>query len=246
MKFWLIAVQILGLGLCAQGAPGLPCSVEFSGFPTELNHSRSFELRLNHSSGPVAGVDLYLVQDTLRFDIEVYRPFRGKGIYSEAFRRALTLSPGVRYLPAQLPIAESENARAFIRQSFGQLPNFQMLALEFFNEWGTREVSERRLEWIQSFMQIPAAKVRARQGFGKLTKLVLDPIHGCIDFLMERGDLDLNEVEVQVIQPKSRKQLSTWVLWASGSVTEEPIEKASVGKNYARPRGDFRYPCLEI
>jgi GNAT superfamily N-acetyltransferase len=130
------------------------------------------ELYLTRGISHLGYIEYRLVSgDALEIHREVYRKFRGLGIPSVLMDKLLEQNPGVKRMPCQLAKA---NWQAFIaalgRDRFAQARSDKALQ-------GLSAAERRALasEIIEAVKATPAAKLRARHGFGRITRIVVQP-----------------------------------------------------------------------
>jgi len=139
---------------------------------------------IEYKGQKVAKATYHEKDGTLRFDIEVFAGFQGGKLYQYLLAQALRDFPQTTSIPAHMHTGNSENARIFSKAAFGNAKGFvgvDVPAMNTANAKGFRDLV------IPALYEMPAIKARAHLGFGKITKVVLDPMDGAISFVVEKG-----------------------------------------------------------
>ena len=197
-----------------------------------MTHGASFQLRYRDTI--LANVDVYVLEQTLRFDITVLDRYRGIGAYSYAFNKIVSRFPELVYVPSRLPVGRSDNATLFLNALYGPRPLNAFPEPPPLTTMSAKEIRVLRAQMLSAYYEsTPAARVRANAGFSRLTDLTLDweetvAPEGIyperhVSILTEKGTrMDDALVRVYVIQSSK----SCWELSPSGRLLAAPPREA--------------------
>ena len=119
---------------------------------------------------------------TLLFDIAVPKRFRGQGLYHELFTHALGQVGRVDHAPILL--FAGTNHRVFLARAFGGRAGLRRMTLDRVQRMSAEERQAFRGRLIAAAREMPAAKVRAAQGLGRVASIRFNPYRGSaiVDF----------------------------------------------------------------
>lgn len=209
------------------------------GLPKDRNGKLHFHFLFSKYFALVGDFEAYVRNQTLRFDISIRRPYRGRGLYQKLLDHTLKLYPEVTSIPAEMPFNESDNAQIFLQQLFRtddlnvakENMNLKFRNIKKINDATPSQIMEWRARMIDAYYQMPAAKARERAGFGRLEKLTLAQDVGCVEFNTVKGSRsDANDVQI-FVTPKVGQVVE---LKANGKVLPSYLEATNVGRDYIR------------
>ena len=153
----------------------------------------------------VANITALVNQRTLRFDIEIYRRFRSKGLYRFLLGKVLEFHPEVRSIPSIMSAQDSLNAQIFFKELFraSDLTKIQrQMDVEFPRFFSAAEMERTEIRaWreriVSAFFSTPAAKARTAHGFSCLEKITLSLQGQCLSFDVTKGPFKrLDEIRI--------------------------------------------------
>ena len=187
----------------------------------------------------IGDIEINVLNETLRFDITVNRPYRGRGLYQKLLAHTLRIFPEVTSIPAEMPFSDSDNATIFLQKLYrtDDLKAAELnMSLDFDKEKTVKTLDrEQIMDWrermIEAYYQMPAAKARERVGFGRLNKLTLAVDVGCIEFDAVKGPRS-DSKHVDIFVSMGDKNLVE--LTSSGKVAQASRRVTNVGADYMR------------
>jgi hypothetical protein len=186
-----------------------------------LGVEKDGSLEIYYDGEMIADASMYTRKGALRFDIEVQKPYRGTQLYEYLLRAILKKCPETQTISARMPFTYSDNAQFLIKTVFGSRRKLTRTA---FGRLGHDGVRSLRAKLIDTLYRVPAIKARARNGFGRITKLVINPTDASIAFIAERGPplpADALPIYLERRQPQE--------LMPSGQMRPVPPEALSLG-----------------
>lgn len=161
---------------------------------------------------------------SLRFDINIEKRFEDCGIYSFLLAKALERNPETSQIPARISYIDSDNAKKFISACCEGTVNFHKLSdTGHIQSMTVPEILSLRETMVRAYYEMPAANARIRLGFGRVTKIVLDPRSAVVGFVTGRGPIGPSS-DVEIVM---RQQKGVCVsLNRDGKVTEIPAPLA--------------------
>ncbi len=159
-------------------------------------------LKLKHQGRTVATGFYKVINETLRFDINIDSSFQGRKIYHYLMAYVLARHPNVKKIPARFGFRHySENYFIFVENIFET--ERQMLTQTLgsnFRSSSNIAKKELRQKILNAYYSTPAGKVRESLGFAKLTRIVFNLAEQMLSFNVEKGERpDPSHVEVAVV-----------------------------------------------
>ncbi len=146
-------------------------------------------LNYYHRRTRIASGEVWVRNETLRFDIVVNPNWRGLGLYRLLMQDAVSRHPEIKSIPARMPKDDSANARLFFEKIFLDQKAAQITqALRSLANKQEHDIQNFRQLMIESFRSTPAYRVRARLGFENIEKIVIDCRNGpTLSFVVSKG-----------------------------------------------------------
>lgn len=140
------------------------------------------------SIGPtmIGSINSAVLNDTLRFDIDVALTLQRQGIYKMTFQGLLQRFPHIQRVPARMPFDFSLSSNIFGRL-FHTKTGLRAKSLNphFFKVLQEKTARKIRRAIIDSFFQTPAYKVRDSLGFSKIKSIYLKLANGYAPFISD-------------------------------------------------------------
>lgn len=110
---------------------------------------------------------------TLDFHISIdHQDFKRSGAMGYVLSKALTRCPTAQRIPNMLG---EENLIAFLSKTFRTAENFRKFSSKNLQKLSPDQLRVFKMTILNALRETPAIKVRARLGFGKIEKVIIDP-----------------------------------------------------------------------